>query len=115
MLKYTREAWPKTIVWAQSDSILKRNYWVEAEKPVNGGRIDAVVSGNTITIKATNQDEIALWLDQDLVDLSKPVTVVINGKSSKIKPNPNLETYCQGLEQTADPKLAAPVRVEIGQ
>jgi hypothetical protein len=113
MLKYNRDAWPKQLVWTQSDSVLKRNYWIEAPEPKTGGHIEAVVDGNTITIKTENQTELALWLDQSLLDLSKPLTVLLNGKTRKIKLTPNLETYCEGLEQTADPKLAAPVRIEI--
>ena len=114
MLKYTRNAWPKSIVWAQSDSVLKRNYWVEADKPINGGRIEATVNGNTITLKTVKQNGIALWLDPALVDFKKPVIVDVDGKIKTYRLNPSLETYCEGSELTADAKLAAQVRVDVG-
>jgi hypothetical protein len=114
MLKFQRDAWPKFVVWTQSDTVLHRFYWIEAPNPVNGGHIEANVTGNTITIKATKQDKLALWLDQGLVDLNKPVTVeVAGGKKQVFKLKPSLETYCRGIEQTADPHLSAPVRITI--
>jgi hypothetical protein len=115
MLKYKRDPWPKRIVWTQSDAVLKRFYWLEATKPVNGGHIEASVDGNTITIKADKQQAVALWLDQPLVDLRKPVTIVVQGETRRrtIKLAPTLETYCLGLEQTSDPRLAAPVRIAV--
>jgi hypothetical protein len=113
MLKYTRNAWPKRIVWAQSDSVLKRNYWIEAMTPVNGGRIEATVEGNTISITTIKQNGIALWLDPAFVDFKKPVTVILDGKSKTYRITPTLETFCEGLEQTADPKMASPVRLVV--
>jgi hypothetical protein len=114
MLKYQRDAWPKHVIWTQSDSVLKRCYWIEALQPVSDGHIEATVEGNTISIRATKQDQIALWLDRSLVDFSKPVTVeVTGGKKQVFKLKPSLETYCQGLEQTADPHLAAPVQILV--
>jgi hypothetical protein len=114
MLKFQRDAWPKSLVWTQSDSVLPRFYWIEASHPTSDGHIEASVTGNTITIKATKQDRIGLWLDQSLIDLKKPVMVeVVGGKRQVYRLKPNLETYCLGLDQTADPHLAAPVRISV--
>ena len=114
MLKTTRDTHPDFVVWTQSDTVLKRSYWVEAPAPVKDGHIEAKIVGNTITVKAQKQDKIALWLDDKLVDLKKPVTVEVEGgKKQVFRLKPTLETYCQGLETTADPQLSAPVRVEV--
>ena len=114
MLPYKRDAWPKIVVWTQSDTVLKRFYWLEAPNPVNQAHIEAAVVGNTITIRADKQEKIALWLDAALINMSKPVTIdVIGGKKQVIRLKTSLETYCLGLEQTADTHLTAPVRVEI--
>jgi transglutaminase-like putative cysteine protease len=117
MLKYRRNAAPDRIVWRQSDNVLHRNYWVEALAPSAGGSVDARVAagpeGSTITISSEKQKGIALWLDPSLVDFKKPVTVVYNGKKSQVRLKPDLETYCAGLEQMADPALTAPCRVVI--
>jgi len=110
----SRNPWPKKIVWVQSDDILKYFYWIETQKPTNGGRIEASVKENTITLKAGGQGTVALWLDAPLVDLSKPVTVkVAGGRSKTFTPAANVETYCLSLEERGDPRLAAPVRIEV--
>lgn len=108
-----RNAWPKRVYWAQTDDVLKHSFWVESPEPADGATVDASVSGNTVTIKATNQNRLALWLDPALLDLAKPVTITADGKTTTVVPKPSLETYCLGLEQRHDPKLAAPVRVEV--
>jgi hypothetical protein len=110
----SREAWPKTVVWTQSDDVMKHFYWVEAPRPADKAHVVARAEGNTITIQADGQDELALWLDPALVDLSKPVTIqVTGGKSTTVTPKANLETYCRGLDERGDPRLAAPVRVPV--
>ncbi len=110
-----RKPWPRTLVWVQSDDVLTHHFWVEALKPSDRGRIEASVTRNTITLKAEGQGGLALWLDQPLVDLARPVTIELNGgKATTLTPKPTLETYCFGLEERGDPRLAAPVRVEIG-
>lgn len=114
MRKAKRDPFPKHLVWTQSDAVLKRFYWLEAPEPVEGGQIEATVEGNTITLKREKQAKVALWLDPSLVDLGKPVTILADGgKPQTVKPALTLETFCAGLEQTADPSLAAPVRVEV--
>ena len=116
MLKYRRDPQPSTVVWTQTDTVLKRFYWLEAPAPVEGGHVEARVDGNTITITAEKQFKLALWLDQGLVDLAKPIIVEIVGskRSTRIvKVRPSLETFCGGLEQTADPQLSAPVRLTV--
>ena len=114
MLKYKRDTAPKFVVWTQSDSVLKRFYWLEAPAPQNKAHIEAKIADNVISIRATGQEKLALWLDSTLVDMKKPVTVKVEGgKTQTFRLKPSLETYCAGLEQIADPKLSAPVRIEV--
>ncbi len=112
-LKYTRQTAPKRVIWTQTDDRIRRFYWLEALAPKDKGRIDASVEGNTITLTTEGQGEVALWLSSALVDLSKPVVVVRDGKKQEFKVKPSLATYCDGLAQTGDPALAAPVRVVV--
>jgi len=109
-----RDPWPKQIVWVQSDDVLKHFYWVEAPEAVEGGRVVATVKDNTISVKQENQKSLAFRLDPAIVDLSKPVTVNINGdKSETFQPKSNLETFCLGLDERGDPRLASAARLVI--
>ncbi len=108
-----RDPWPKRVVWVQSDDVLKHFYWLEAPGPKDGGRLEVEVrEGNTVAVKAQGQDQIALWLDPSLLDLSKPVKVEIEGgQAQTFTPRPDLETFCKGLDERGDPRLASSVRI----
>ncbi len=110
----TRSPHPDRIVWSQSDNVLKHFYWIEATHPDPSGRIEVSVRDNTITLKTDHQDEIALWLDAPLVNLARPVTIEMDsGHRQVLKARLKPETFCEGLEQRGDPKLAAPARVTV--
>jgi hypothetical protein len=109
-----RTAHPDRIVWSQSDDALKHFYWIEALHPNPAGKIEASVRDNTIMLKADHQNELALWLDAPLVNLARPVAIEWEGGHREvIKARPTPETFCTGLEQRGDPKLAAPARVTV--
>ncbi len=109
-----RNPYPSRIVWAQSDEVLKHFYWIEAPHPTDSGRIETTVKDNVIALKAEHQDEVVLWLDAPLVNLASPVTVTRpDGQPLTISARPNVETYCVGLEERGDPRLAAPLRIAV--
>jgi hypothetical protein len=65
-------------------------------------------------LKVEHQDEVALWLDAPLVDLARPVVVEIDGgRREVIQARATPETFCAGLEERGDPRLAAPARIPV--
>ena len=108
-----RNPWPKKVVWVESDDVLKHSYWVEAIEPVDGGRIEASMNDNVVTLKTEKQSKMALWMDPSLVNFDKPLIVKSGDKSESYEIKSTLGTYCRGLEERRDPYLAAPVRVEL--
>jgi hypothetical protein len=109
-----RNARPREVVWVQSDDVVRHFYWLEAPEPADRGRIEASAADTMVTIKSQGQRKLAIWLDSALVDLTKPVTVDVGaGKRHSIAPRPRLETFCRGLEERGDLRLAAPVRIEV--
>jgi poly(3-hydroxybutyrate) depolymerase len=111
--RYRRNPYPTHVIWTQTDDRVKRFYWLEALAPTDKGRIEATVSGNEITVTSRGQGKIALWLSAGLVDLTKPVVVIRDGVRQTFTVTPSLTTYANGLLQTGDPELSAPVRIEI--
>lgn len=109
---HIRNAAPKKVIWNQSDTNIRRFYWLEAVPPSGIARIEAEINGNTITMTTKNQGPIAIWLPKT-IDFTKPVIVVRDGKRHEFKVKPSLETYAQGLEQTGDPALTSGTRIFI--
>ena len=109
-----RKPLPARIVWAQSDDVLKHCYWVETPRPSPEGRVEASVKDNTIMLKTEHLDQVVLWLDAPLVDLSSPIVVNLSGGSCLTSTRrPNVGTYCTGLEERGDPRLATPLRIAV--
>jgi hypothetical protein len=109
-----RKPRPTRVVWAQSDDVLTHFYWIETPRPSPDGHIEATIQDNAITLKADHLDEVVLWLDAPLVDLGRPLTINRPGCGLlTITNRPDLDTFCAGLEQRADPKLAAPLRIAV--
>ena len=83
MAEHTRFAWPKKVVWFQDDVVHDRFYWLgrapDAAKA--GEKIEAEVSGQTIRISAGGAKGLELWLSDELVDLDKPLSVVVDSKT----------------------------------
>jgi len=83
MAAYTRDPWPRRVVWVQDDVTSDRFYWLRlpTEHAAKAGdRIDAVVDGQTIALTGAVPAGMILRLSDKLVDLDRPVTVTVNGK-----------------------------------
>ena len=83
MAKYVRNPYPKRVVWCQGDEMKEYFYWLgiplsEAKK---GSVLRADVAGNTVTIGECDYSKVRIYLNDKLVDLSKPVTVLHGGKT----------------------------------
>ena len=77
MAKYTRNPYPKRVVWCQADVVKEYFYWLgipkaEAKK---GMMLRADISGNTVTIGECDYSKVRIYLNDKMMDLSKPVVV----------------------------------------
>jgi hypothetical protein len=82
MAGFTRNPWPKHLVWVQSSRVHTSFAWlaVDAKDAASGQRIDAAVEGQTITITRSSPSfPIQLLLNDALIDLDRPVRVMENG------------------------------------
>ena len=116
MAKYERQAWPKHIIWQQEAVLRPTFYWLVAPRNElkRGMRVDATVEKNTIDITRLDYSELTLYLSDELVNLRKPVTVLLRGKKVfKGKVRPSADTYRQTLYERQDHRFAAPCKITV--
>ncbi|MEO7426132.1 MAG: alpha/beta hydrolase [Fibrobacteria bacterium] len=98
MQAFTRDPHPKKVVWLQDTTVGSplattdpkvkdpptqwRFYWVgrpDRKTTPRQGAITAVISGQEVRIESTNLDSVEIWLNDKLLDLSKPLSVYWKG------------------------------------
>ena len=68
-------------------------------------------SGETAPASRLN---LRIWLHESLVDFSKPLKIIINGKeASNATPKPQLSTLCESLMEFGDPEFCYPASVDV--
>ena len=83
MQKYTRNPYPKSIVWRQEEVLEENFYWIAAPRNelAEGMTVRAEVKGNTIKLSQCDYSCLTLYLNDDIVNLDKKVKVQINGRT----------------------------------
>ena len=83
MAKFTRNPWPKKLVWHQDDVTHDRFYWLEI--PPGSAKQDATITATvekqTITLDGDVPAGATVHLSDALLDLDQAVTITVNGKS----------------------------------
>jgi hypothetical protein len=117
MAKHTRNLHPAKVIWLQDDVTSPRFYWLANPQPKGGQRVVAVRDGQTITIEeASGVEELTVLLDDDMLDLDRPIKVVVDGKTAFEGVAPRtLGTAARTLAERGDPRaiFLAEVRVKI--
>ena len=106
MANFTRNPWPKKIVWFQDDVIHHRFYWLRLPDGTakKDQKITAELDGRTLRIAGDVPPGTKLLLSDELLDLDAPVEISINGQSKQsVKPVRSLKTIREALEQQLDP------------
>jgi len=117
MSEFTRNPWPRKIVWVQDDVTRDRFYWIKI--PAKGAakadqKIVATVEGQTIRLEGDVPAKTVLRLSDELLDLDQPVTVIVNGKeawSGKAARSP--QAIAESLLERLDLKAVATAAVEL--
>lgn len=112
MGKQVRKAWPKKVVWGQSNIRSDRFYWLGGIKK---GVVRAEVEGQTIKVDGVGDQQLTLWLKDDLLDLDKPVVILVDGKevSNELIAR-SKKVIEESLAQRLDPVMAASAKFVVG-
>lgn len=126
--KHTRTAVPTFFHWTvikQHDRHRQRMYWLaidgkQSQLPLKF-TAKADKSKNTVHITAKNHEDkpatgttLRVYLNNQLVDLSKEVTIHINGKQAfKGIAKPSMEALIRSTAERGDPKQVFPTQVKV--
>lgn len=108
MAKFSRNPWPKKVVWYQDDVTHRRFYWLQVPVGVAAKeqKIIAEIEGQKIRLKGDVPKGIQLLLSDELLDLDQEIEVSINDQPSvKHKAVRNLKTIREALQNQLDPAI----------
>ena len=80
MSKFTRNPYPKKVVWKQDDITHNRFYWLKVIEPKAYSLIVANIESQVITISNATVPKIVIRLNDKLLDMDKKVKVVYRDK-----------------------------------
>lgn len=83
MAQFTRNTYPRRVVWVQDDVLRDNFYWVGVPEihRKQGAKIVAEIDGQTVRIEESDSPVILVGLNDELLDLDKPVTVMFGDKT----------------------------------
>jgi hypothetical protein len=118
MARYERRTLPKRVVWHQDDVTHTRFYWLAVEPGAFHGRalVTATRDGQTIDVKATDVDRLIVRLNDDMLDMDKPVSIISEGKQLFSGPVArSIAVLAKTLAERGDPKsiFSGEVRVDL--
>jgi len=111
MAGFTRNPWPRRLVWRQDDVTHGRFYWLGLPDPATakaGHVVRARVEGQLVEIQSDDVSALDLWLSDQLLDLDQPVVVKVNGKVVHDgKVHRHIRAIHASLNDRPDPRMAA--------
>jgi pimeloyl-ACP methyl ester carboxylesterase len=112
---HVRDAFPRQVSLRARTLDHPRAYWAEVvEKGGGVAQIDGTVEGGTIALRTKYVRRLRLRLRREIVDLSAPVRVTIDGKEAFLGPvteDPAL--LLRSWRETGDPQLAHSAEITL--
>ncbi len=76
MAQFTRNPYPRKVVWVQDDVVHDRFYWLGVDNPTPRTKIVASIDGQTVTIhEADGVDEVTVYLHDAMLDLDQHISL----------------------------------------
>lgn len=114
MYAVVRNPVPRELTWAMTDGVIRDFFWLHVAAPVKGEKFNVTCRDNTVTVEtAPNVESASIFLDERLIDFAKPVSLVLNGKTTTRKLKPSLRTLCETLQRRGDPDLACTAEISL--
>ena len=116
MAQYKRNPYPNKIVWRQEEVTCPAFYWLSVpEKECrHKAMVVAEIDKNVIEISESDYSRLTIYLNDDMVDLNKPVVVNYKGKKVfKGKLNRTIANMARTLDERDDLRYMFPAMVEV--
>lgn len=116
MAQYKRNPYPNKIVWRQEEVTRPAFYWLSVpEKECRHKAIVvAEIDKNVINISESDYSRLTIYLNDDMVDLNKPVVVNYKGKKVfKDKLPRTIANMARTLAERGDLRYMFPAMVEV--
>lgn len=114
--QYQRNPYPTHIVWQQAEVTHPHFYWLTApdDQLQRGKTVRLTLKGNTVNISQCDYTQLTLHFNDQMVDLDKPITIRMNGKTCfKGKLPRTVENMKNSLEQRGDIRYLFPAQVTV--
>ena len=103
--KFTRNPFPKKIIWEQDDVTHKRFYWLGTHNPVKRSLITANIRGQIIEIEKTTLPEVIIMLNDDMINMDKEIIVKYMGNEIFNSTVPrNINIIEKSIKEYGDPQ-----------
>ena len=116
MAQYKRNPYPNKIVWRQEEVTRPAFYWLSVpEKECrHKATVIAEIDKNVIEISESDYSRLTICLNDDMVDLNKPVVVNYKGKKVfKGKLSRTIANMARTLDERGDLRYMFPAMVEV--
>ena len=116
MAQYKRNPYPNKIVWRQEEVTRPAFYWLSVpEKECrHKAMVVAEIDKNVIEISESDYSRLTIYLNDDMVDLNKPVVVNYKGKKVfKGKLSRTIANMARTLDERGDLRYMFPAMVEV--
>jgi len=112
-----RVCWPKRVIWKENDDFVHpRFYWFERSSDATRPNeiYAAHVEGQTIAIETPSSGKLILRLSDNLVDLDKPIRVMVGGRWAFTGTvHRSFQAIWQSLRERNDPGTVATALLEV--
>ncbi|MDQ7778965.1 MAG: hypothetical protein RDV41_04565 [Planctomycetota bacterium] len=123
MTRFTRVPLPRTVVWkgflnAERKPVDTTHFfWLAVESPKAEMRLEAAIKDKgVIEVKTEEVGRFTIFLNDKLVDLNKPLTVTVNGKTAfQGKPALSLSAVVESVVAKEDPEMMFTARIDLGE
>ncbi len=84
LANYRRVSEPNRVIWIQDDVLHTRKYNLEVSNPKQGYRVEQRIdtNSNTVYIDSAHYSEVTVWLNDYILNLDNPVTIIFNGREA---------------------------------